>query len=203
MSNIKEVIQTKENKIIFLKAILLGIKYGKMENSSFYENNIKNELNKLKEHKNIMETNYIKNIDNYDNIVKMFSKKILDLENYRSNIIKNINNLSYNNYNSNYVKINLLRNNLKNINKELEINRNNILKFIEIKKARNNKKERANSFDKTKTILKERSKSIDKSSNTENNAENINNEKSNNNIKIENKGLNLEETINQLNNLMN
>ena len=58
----------------------------------------------------------------------------MELENFRSNIIKNINNLSYNNYNNNYVKINLLRNNLNNVNKEIEINRNNIIKFIEIKK---------------------------------------------------------------------
>ena len=108
----------------------MSIKDGRMENSTFYENNISNELNKLQQDKDIIETNYIKNIDDYDSIVNNYSKKITELENFRSNIIKNINNLSYNNYNSNYVKINLLRNNLNNINKELEMNRNNILKFI-------------------------------------------------------------------------
>ena len=175
--SIKEVIQTKENKIIFLKAILLGIKYGRMENSTFYENNISNELNKLQQDKDIIETNYIKNIDDYDSIVNNYSKKITELENFRSNIIKNINNLSYNNYNSNYVKINLLRNNLNNINKELEINRNNILKFIEIKKAKNNKK------------------NTDKISSKE--------RKDNENLKAQPKSLNLEETINRLNTLIN
>ena len=198
--SIKEVIQTKENKIIFLKAILLGIKYGRMENSTFYENNISNELNKLQQDKDIIETNYIKNIDDYDSIVNNYSKKITELENFRSNIIKNINNLSYNNYNSNYVKINLLRNNLNNINKELEMNRNNILKFIEIKKAKNNKKntdkttikERSRSID--KTLMKERAQSFDNS--------NIK-DKDNENLKSQPKSLNLEETINRLNTLIN
>ena len=198
--SIKEVIQTKENKIIFLKAILLGIKYGRMENSTFYENNISNELNKLQQDKDIIETNYIKNIDDYDSIVNNYSKKITELENFRSNIIKNINNLSYNNYNSNYVKINLLRNNLNNINKELETNRNNILKFIEIKKAKNNKKntdkisskERSKSIE--KIIIKERAQSFDNS--------NIK-DKDNENLKAHPKSLNLEETINRLNTLIN
>ena len=190
--SIKEVIQTKENKIIFLKAILLGIKYGRMENSTFYENNISNELNKLQQDKDIIETNYIKNIDDYDSIVNNYSKKIAELENFRSNIIKNINNLSYNNYNSNYVKINLLRNNLNNINKELEMNRNNILKFIEIKKAKNNKK----NIDKISS--KERSKSFDSSivKDKELSNENLN-------LKAQPKSLNLEETINRLNTLIN
>ena len=198
--SIKEVIQTKENKIIFLKAILLGIKYGRMENSTFYENNISNELNKLQQDKDIIETNYIKNIDDYDSIVNNYSKKITELENFRSNIIKNINNLSYNNYNSNYVKINLLRNNLNNINKELETNRNNILKFIEIKKEKNNKKntdkisskERSKSIE--KIIIKERAQSFDNS--------NIK-DKDNENLKAQPKSLNLEETINRLNTLIN
>ena len=190
--SIKEVIQTKENKIIFLKAILLGIKYGRMDNSTFYENNISNELNKLQQDKDIIETNYIKNIDDYDSIVNNYSKKIAELENFRSNIIKNINNLSYNNYNSNYVKINLLRNNLNNINKELEMNRNNILKFIEIKKAKNNKK----NIDKISS--KERSKSFDSSivKDKELSNENLN-------LKAQPKSLNLEETINRLNTLIN
>lgn len=134
--NLEEILKNKENKILFLKAILLGIKYGRLDEnqSQFYENNIENELHKLQDEKKNIEINYIQNIDNYDKIVSNFTKKNMELENFRSNIIKNINNLSYNNYNNNYVKINLLRNNLNNVNKEIEINRNNIIKFIEIKK---------------------------------------------------------------------
>ena len=37
-----------QQKIIFLKAILLGIKYGKMENSDLYEQSILHELQKVK-----------------------------------------------------------------------------------------------------------------------------------------------------------
>lgn len=134
--DLEEILKKKENKILFLKAILLGIKYGRLDihQTEFYENNIENELNKLQDEKKNIEINYIQNIDNYDKIVSNFTKKNMELEKFRSNIIKNINNLSYNNYNNNYVKINLLRNNLNNVNKEIEINRNNIIKFIEIKK---------------------------------------------------------------------
>ena len=151
----EELLKNKENKIIFLKAILLGIKYGKMDNSIFYEENINNELNILQNQKKNMEVHYIKNIDNYDKIVLNFTKKNIELENFRSNIIKNINNLSYNNYNNNYVKINLLRNNLNNINKEIEINRNNIIKFIEIKK-KEIEKEKEKDIKKQKDELKEK-----------------------------------------------
>ena len=155
--DLEEILKKKENKILFLKAILLGIKYGRLDinQSQFYENNIENELHKLQDEKKNIEINYIQNIDNYDKIVSNFTKKNIELEKFRSNIIKNINNLSYNNYNNNYVKINLLRNNLNNVNKEIEINRNNIIKFIEIKKNMLNK-EREKESKKKKEEQKEK-----------------------------------------------
>lgn len=225
--NLEEILKNKENKILFLKAILLGIKYGRLDisHSQFYENNIENELHKLQDEKKNIEINYIQNIDNYDKIVHNFTKKNMELENFRSNIIKNINNLSYNNYNNNYVKINLLRNNLNNINKEIEINRNNIIKFIEIKKNML-EKEREKISKKKKDEQKEKElkdvkKQIDdekhmKGMNTnslqlpnKNKEEIYDNTSSSTNTLLDHKnsnkkrGLSLDETIEKLNNLIN
>ena len=225
--NLEEILKNKENKILFLKAILLGIKYGRLDisHSQFYENNIENELHKLQDEKKNIEINYIQNIDNYDKIVHNFTKKNMELENFRSNIIKNINNLSYNNYNNNYVKINLLRNNLNNINKEIEINRNNIIKFIEIKKNML-EKEREKISKKKKDEQKEKElKDVKKQINDEKHMKGMNtnslqlpnknkeeiydNTSSSTNTLLDHKninkkrGLSLDETIEKLNNLIN
>ena len=211
--NLEEIIKNKENKIIFLKAILLGIKYGRLDisQSQFYENNIENELHKLQDDKKNVEINYIQNINNYDKIVSNFTKKNIELENFRSNIIKNINNLSYNNYNNNYVKITLLRNNLNNVNKEIEINRNNIIKFIEIKKKILEKekeviKKKEDTKDKD---YKEFKKKIDERNYIKeiyNNSLQLNNKNttlSSRQINEKKRGLSLDETIEKLNNLIN
>ena len=116
---IKNIIKKNENKILFLKAILLGIKYGKNDNHQFYEESIINELKKITNHDSNYTNNLVNNIDNKINKGKIL-KEINDLENLRVNIIKNINNLSYNNYNNNYSKINFLRVQLLSINKELD-----------------------------------------------------------------------------------
>ena len=117
---IEDIIINSENKIYFLKAILLGIKYGKMENCDFYEKSILNEIKKSKKSNSEYTHNLINKIDNKINLSKLLKKKN-DLENLRNNIIKNINNLSYNNFNTNFVKINVLRNHLFTINQELNI----------------------------------------------------------------------------------
>jgi hypothetical protein len=117
---IEDIIINSENKIYFLKAILLGIKYGKMENCDFYEKSILNEIKKSKNSDSKYTNNLINKIDNKINLSKLLKKKN-DLENLRNNIIKNINNLSYNNFNTNYVKINVLRNHLFTINQELNV----------------------------------------------------------------------------------
>lgn len=116
---IEDIIENNKQKILFLKAILLGIKYGRMNNNTFYEQSIINEIQKVKNSDINYTNNLINNIDNKINKGKII-KNINDLENLRTNIIKNINNLSYNNYNNNYVKINYLRNQLFSLNKELD-----------------------------------------------------------------------------------
>lgn len=116
---IEEILESNQHKILFLKAILLGIKYGKLNNNEFYEKSILNEITKTKNSDINYTNNLISKIDSKINKGKII-KDISDLENTRMNIIKNINNLSYNNYNSNYVKINYLRAQLITINKELD-----------------------------------------------------------------------------------
>ena len=116
---IEDVIENNQHKILFLKAILLGIKYGQMNNNDYYEKSILNEITKIKNHDSNYTNKLITKIDTKINKGKL-KKNISDLENTRMNIIKNINNLSYNNYNNNYVKINYLRNQLFLLNKELD-----------------------------------------------------------------------------------
>tara|TARA_Y200000002_G_C22523507_1_gene596599 strand:- start:263 stop:646 length:384 start_codon:yes stop_codon:yes gene_type:complete len=116
---IENLIENNQHKILFLKAILLGIKYGKMNNNEYYEQSIINEIQKIVNDDPKYTDNLVNKIDNKINKGKII-KNMNDLENLRTNIIKNINNLSYNNYNNNYVKINYLRVQLINLNKELD-----------------------------------------------------------------------------------
>lgn len=125
---IEDIIENNKHRILFLKAILLGIKYGRTHNNQYYEQSIINEIQKIKNSDNSYTNNLINNIDNKINKAKII-KDISDLENVRTNIIKNINNLSYNNYNNNFVKINYLRNQLLSLNKELENLNNELLKL--------------------------------------------------------------------------
>jgi hypothetical protein len=116
---LENIIENNQHKIIFLKAILLGIKYGKTENNEYYEQSIINEIQKIVNNDSKYTDNLVNKIDTKINKGKII-KNISDLENFRNNIIKNINNLSYNNYNNNYVKINYLRVQLVSINKEID-----------------------------------------------------------------------------------
>ena len=125
---IEDIIENNKHRILFLKAILLGIKYGKMNNNEYYEKSIINEIQKIKNSDINYTNNLINNIDNKINKGKIL-KDISDLENIRNNIIKNINNLSYDNYNNNVVKINYLRNQLFSLNKELDNLNNQLVKL--------------------------------------------------------------------------
>ena len=116
---IENLIENNQHKILFLKAILLGIKYGKNENNEYYEQSIINEIQKTVNNDSKYTDNLVNKIDNKINKGKIL-KSINDLENLRNNIIKNINNLSYNNYNNNYVRINFLRVQLVSLNKEID-----------------------------------------------------------------------------------
>lgn len=159
---IDEILKDNENKIIFLKAILLGIKYGKSDKSDIYkqniENEIKNNLNNTTEIKSEIITK-MKLEDNNENkfnyIIRNLTRNIIELENVKNNIMININNLGYNNYNANYTKINSLRNNLSKITNEIENKRINLINFIDDKNLNNSK---INNFKTKNKIFNNKSK---------------------------------------------
>ena len=75
---IENLIENNQHKILFLKAILLGIKYGKMENNDYYEQSIINEIQKI-----------VNSDEKYtDNLVNKIDTKI-----NKGKILKNINDL--------------------------------------------------------------------------------------------------------------
>ena len=181
---IEEILNDNENKILFLKAILLGIKYGKSNNSDSYKQNIENEIILLNKEYNEIKNNlnnsiqmkeqikeelkeevknevnpeikYVNNNENkFNYIIRNLTRNIIELENVKNNIMININNLSYNNYNTNYSKINSLRNNLNKITNEIENKRINLLKLIDDKNLNNSK---INNFKTKNKIFNNKSK---------------------------------------------
>lgn len=138
------------NKIIFLKAILLGINYGKSDKVSFYKENIELEIIKLSKEisKNNTENKTLHNqtVNNHivnntqtnnqnENNNSKYEKNIELLNNQKKITLNLIQNLSSNNYSYNYSRINILRNNLIQINQEIEKN-----KFILFRNKNKNKK---------------------------------------------------------------
>jgi hypothetical protein len=172
--NLESIIENNEQKIIFLKAIILGINYGKSDNADIYRHNILNEIKKLNgvlhklqqpsasqialhDGQNLNESSEKININkkSLNNLLNrklnddtLFTQKneevinvkqpslskstekydtnILNLEKQKLYTINLINNLSVSNYQYNYSKINLLKSNLINIDKEIEKNKINI-----------------------------------------------------------------------------
>jgi hypothetical protein len=145
--SLQDILNNKDYKIIFLRAILLGMKYSEGNNPNFYKNNIKNELDKLisenKSNNNdtnsnndtIINNNYtITNNTKTDNeyniknkndnmlikILEKYEKNIINLENKKNYLISYIKSLKSKNYSHNFSRINLLNNNLELINKEIE-----------------------------------------------------------------------------------
>jgi len=125
--SLTNVMESPEYKLLFLKAIRLGIMYGESKKSNFYKdkineeinsimlsnvNNNKNESNIIDNNNTIKENTESEKKNNYDSI-------IFNLENQKNIILQNIQNLSIN-YSSNYTKINFLKYNLVNVMKELE-----------------------------------------------------------------------------------
>ena len=115
--NIENILNNDDNKLIFLRAILLGINYGKTSKSDYYLQVVENEIGNIINKKNLSKNN-IKN-----HIIDKNESAILQLENQRNNTLTLIQKLSINNYGSNYSKINLLKNNLLLLNKEIERNK--------------------------------------------------------------------------------
>ena len=127
--SLNNVIENPEYKLLFLKAIKLGIMYGESDRSNFYKEKIDTEINSIIFSKNTEQIQSVKeeNIQDTDNS-KRNDLIIMNLENQKNIIIRNIQNLS-NNYSLNYSKINFLKNSLvstmKEIEKHKELNKNN------------------------------------------------------------------------------
>jgi hypothetical protein len=135
--SLNNVIENPEYKLLFLKAIKLGIMYGESDKSNFYKEKIDSEINSIIFSKNtqsqpVVKQDNIQQSDNSNTNTNTNTNKndviIMNLENQRNIIIRNIQNLS-NNYSLNYSKINFLKNSLvttmKEIEKHKELNRNN------------------------------------------------------------------------------
>lgn len=108
--NLENILNNNQNKLFFLKAILLGINYGKSKNYEEYITIIEKEIKKINEKKEL------KNMDKIEN-------RLILLDNQKKYIISLIKQLGSQNYRFNYSKINLLRNNLIILEKEIEKNK--------------------------------------------------------------------------------
>ena len=111
--SIENILNNDEYKLIFLKAILLGINYGQSNNTEYYKENIQHEILKIHEKKNTI------NIKSKNSVCDKFENIIAGLEQQKNYTLNIINNLSNNNYGYNYSRINLLRTNLTLINREI------------------------------------------------------------------------------------
>jgi len=150
--SLQTVTEKPEYKLLFLKAIKLGIMYGQSDKANFYQEKIDYEINELM---NSMSSGSSSSSDVYDNTsnlsnsnnrnvtfssenqqstpqyantqmqninAKKYDLIILNLENQRNTLINYINQLSAN-YSLNHSKINFLKSGLENINKEIEKNK--------------------------------------------------------------------------------
>lgn len=139
--SLQNVTEKPEYKLLFLKAIKLGIMYGQTDKADFYQEKIDYEINELMNSISLNETsnnkvsfntndinqNQQQNLNYPTNQIQNINAKkydliILNLENQKNNLINYINQLS-NNYSLNHSKINFLKSGLENINKEIEKNK--------------------------------------------------------------------------------
>jgi hypothetical protein len=145
--SLNNVIENPDYKLLFLKAIKLGIMYGQSDKSNFYKEKIDSEINSIifsknteiqpvKQKQEVIQGNYNSNSNSNTNTNTNTNTNdiiMMNLENQKNVIIKNIQNLS-NNYSLNYSKINFLKNSLvstmKEIEKHKELNKNNSSPFI-------------------------------------------------------------------------
>jgi hypothetical protein len=105
----ESLLNDDENKKMFLKAVILGINYGKSNRANYYLDNLERELSKLdKSDKSKQQIS-----------VNPINPKIKNLENQRNNIINIIKNLIIQNYAYNYPKIIYLKNAVAMIEKEI------------------------------------------------------------------------------------
>ena len=65
--DVNTLLQDNKNKLIFLKAVLLGINYGKSKDANNYYENIQNEINRLTNiQDNSIQAHNNNNINNYN-----------------------------------------------------------------------------------------------------------------------------------------
>jgi hypothetical protein len=122
--NLENVLNNDDNKLIFLKAIMLGITYGSSDKKNYYKENIESEIKKIVDKMNNIDNKINNNLSSQKNILlQKTEQKILFLENQRKSILSLINQLSSNNYGFNYSRINLLKTNLTLLNVEIEKNK--------------------------------------------------------------------------------
>jgi len=131
--NVENLIYNDEYKLMFLKAVLLGINYGKSEQSNFYSQNINSEINKL-----IQKTKTNNDTTKYDILIKKNEIHMYKLENQKQLLLSDIQKLSRNNYAYNHSRINLLKINLEIIFKDIEKLKINIRKLRELKTKQQN-----------------------------------------------------------------
>jgi hypothetical protein len=161
--NLENVLNNDPNKLIFLKAIMLGITYGSSDKKNYYIENIENEIKKIVDKMNNINNKIDNTLSSQKNIlIQKTEQKILFLENQKKSILSLINQLSSNNYGSNYSRINLLKTNLTLLNVEIEKNK------LIIKKI---KEENNSQIDEKK--IKPISKNINKTNITQNKLHNI------------------------------
>jgi len=67
MSNVEKVVSNDEQKLIFLKAIILGINYGRSSNAEQYRKNIEDEIYKLAKKINFDNLELQKSFNNFNN----------------------------------------------------------------------------------------------------------------------------------------
>ena len=136
--NLENLLNNDNNKLLFLKAIMLGITYGSSDKKNYYIENIENEIKKINNKINVNNINNVNN-NSFNNInSQKIEQKIIFLENQKKNILKFINQLSSNNYGFNYSRINILKSNLELINNEIDKNK------LLIKKQNQNKNKNKN-----------------------------------------------------------
>jgi hypothetical protein len=124
--SIENILNNEEYKKMFLKAILLGITYGKSNNADYYKESIEKELKKTVNTQSISQSN--NNCTSLYAEPNKYEQNIEMLEKQKQNIINMIKSLSSNNYSYNYSKINILKNNLVIIQQEIEKNKIFIIK---------------------------------------------------------------------------
>ena len=179
--DVEMLLKDNNNKLIFLKAVLLGINYGKSNEANYYYENIQNEINKL----NQLNENNIN-----DKEKNIYENNILLLENQKNNINQMIQKLSIN-YGFNHTKITILKNNLITIHQEIEKN-----KFL--LKNKNNVKNINNTIFLNKNNVKNINNSIINKNNVNKNfLLKMNNNNNNNNYQSE-----FEKTLGNLSNFI-